>query len=319
MDYLFLEGRVMDNYLNINGQQVRVSNLDKVYWPEDGYRKADLISYYIEMSEIILPYLRDRPLVMSRYPDGIAGKFFYHKNLTKSQTPPYVKTQRIFSREGDKGVNYIIGSGVESLVFMANLGAIELHPWFSRVNTLDYPDWAIFDLDPAKGATFADTVAVARLIHQLLDELKVKHYPKTSGATGLHIYVPVEPIYTYDQLQEFVELVGLIVVQVISNKATIYDRKVKDRTGKVYIDYLQNIKGKTITGVYSIRPLKGAPISTPLHWDEVKPSLEPDIFNLETISRRIAKVGDLFQPILNEKQNIDRALKLLQSEVSTVK
>lgn len=309
----------MDEFIKINGQEIRVSNLQKVYWPEDGYRKADLISYYIEMSALISPYLKDRPLVMSRYPDGIDGKFFYHKNLLPEQTPRYLKTQKIFSQNGTKGTNYIIGSGVETLVFMANLGAIELHPWFSRVTSLDYPDWAIFDLDPAKGATFADTVAVARVIHQILDELKVEHLPKTSGATGLHIYVPLEPIYTYEEVQEFVELVGWIVVEVVSEKATIYDRKVKDRTGKVYIDYLQNIKGKTITGVYSIRPLKGAPISTPLDWDEVEPSLNPQNFNLQTISRRIQKVGDLFQPILEKKQRIDHALNLLRNEVSPVK
>ncbi len=308
----------MDQFLQINGNQVRVSNLEKIYWPGDGFRKGDLLKYYIEMSSLILPYIQDRPLVMSRYPEGITGEMFYHKHLAENQTPPYIKTQRIYSKEREDDINYIIGSGIETLVFMVNLGAIELHPWFSRVQTLDHPDWAIFDLDPAEGATFEDTIMVAQLIHKVLTDLKVKHYPKTSGATGLHIYVPVEPIYSYEELQEFVELVGWIVVQVIPDKATIYDRKVKDRAGKVYVDYLQNIKGKTITGVYSVRPQPKAPISTPVLWDEVNSSLKPDMYNLQTIGKRIEEVGDLFKPVLKEKQKITRALNLLRNELLDV-
>lgn len=309
----------MDQFLNINGQQVRVSNLQKIYWPEDGFTKGDLIKYYIEMSNIILPYIKGRPLVMSRYPEGIHGEMFYHKHLPEEQTPPYIKTTTIYSKERPEGINYIVGTGVETLIFMANLGAIELHPWFSRVETLDYPDWAIFDLDPAEGATFADTVMVAKLLHQVLDQLKVKHYPKTSGATGLHIYVPVEPIYTYEEIQEFVEMVGWIVVQVIPEKATIYDRMVKTRTGKVYVDYLQNIKGKTITGVYSVRPHAEAPISTPLYWDEVDTSLTPAQFNLRTIEKRIATVGDLFRPVLEEKQQIAHVTEMLKNDILSAK
>lgn len=309
----------MSEFLQINGHEVRVSNLDKLYWPDDGYRKVDLIRYYIQMSSTILPYLQDRPLVMSRYPEGIEGEFFYHKHLPEEQVPPYIRTQRLQSKDRDGGINYIIGSGVEALVFMANLGAIELHPWFSRVQTLDYPDWAIFDLDPAEGATFQDTVLIANMIHRVLDQFQIKHYPKTSGATGLHIYVPLEPIYTYERVQEFVEMVGWIVVQVLPDRATLYDRRVKERNGKVYIDYLQNIKGKTITGVYSVRPLPGAPISTPLHWDEVGPDLRAEQFNLHTIGKRMEEVGDLFQPVLTEKQRINEALELLKGEIKAVK
>lgn len=309
----------MEQFLPINGHKVRVTNLEKVYWPDDGYTKGDLIKYYIEMSNIILPYIKDRPLVMARYPEGIMGDFFYHKHVSPEQVPPYLKTRAVYSKERPEGINYIVGFGVETLVYMANLGAIEMHPWFSRIQTLDYPDWAIFDLDPAPGATFEDTVVVAQLIHQLLDQLKIKHYPKTSGATGLHIYVPVEPVYTYEQIQEFVELVGWVVVQVIPEKATIYDRMVKDRTGKVYVDYLQNSKGKTITGVYSVRPHRFAPISTPLHWDEVKTSLQPEQFNLRTITRRIRQEGDLFAPVLKEKQRIDQAIQLLKSDIVRTK
>lgn len=309
----------MEQFLQIHGHEVRVSNLDKIYWPADGYTKGDLIKYYIDMSQWIIPYIQDRPLVMSRYPDGITGESFYHKHVPEDQVPPYIRTARIESKDREEGINYIIGSGVETLIYMANLGAIELHPWFSRIDTLDYPDWAIFDLDPAEGATFEDTVLVAQLIHRTLDQLKVIHLPKTSGATGLHIYVPLEPRYSYDQVQEFVELVGWIVVQVIPEKATIYERMVKNRTGKVYVDYLQNIKGKTITGVYSVRPHEGAPISTPLYWDEVVPSLRPDQFNLRTIEQRMAKVGDLFQGVLQQKQTIDAVVELLKSEIISAK
>lgn len=309
----------MEQYLTIHGNEVRVTHLEKVYWPEDGFTKGDLIKYYIDMSQWIVPYIQDRPLVMSRYPNGITGEFFYHKHLPEDQAPPYIRTARMESKDREGGINYIIGSGMETLVFMANLGAIELHPWFSRIDSLDYPDWAIFDLDPAEGATFEDTVLVAQLIHQLLDQLKVKHIPKTSGATGLHIYVPLEPIYTYDQVQEFVELVGWIVVQVVPEKATIYDRMVKHRNGKVYVDYLQNMKGKTITGVYSVRPHPRAPISTPLYWDEVTSSLRPDQFNLKTIEKRIATVGDLFQEVIQGKQTIDFVVKMLKSEINSPK
>lgn len=304
----------MDQFLEIKGHQVRVSNLEKVFWPEKGYSKGDLIKYYIEMSNIILPYIQDRPLVMSRYPNGIKGDFFYHKNLEKEQRPPYIRTANISSDDRKEGINYIIGSGVETLVFMANLGAIELHPWFSRISALDKPDWAIFDLDPSEGATFEDTILVARMIHKLLEQLNIKGYPKTSGATGLHIYVPLEPVYTYQQVRKFVEMVGWIVVQVMPDRATIYDRRVKDRDGKVYIDYLQNIQGKTITGVYSVRPRKKAPISTPLYWEEVKKGLDPTEFNLGTISHRIEEVGDLFSPVLKDRQRIDDALTDLESD-----
>lgn len=309
----------MDQFLTINGQKIRVSNLQKVYWPEDGYTKSDLIKYYIEMSNLILPYIENRPLVMSRYPEGIAGEFFYHKHIPEDQVPPYLKTQRIYSKEREEGINYLIGSGVETLIHMANLGAIELHPWFSRVQSLDYPDWAIFDLDPAEGTSFSDAVEIAKLLHQVLSEFKLQHYAKTSGATGLHIYVPLEPVYTYDEVREFVEMIGWIVVQVVPKKATIYDRMVKERTGKVYVDYLQNIKGKTITGVYSVRPLKGAPISTPLYWDEVDSRLRPEQFNFRTIERRIAQVGDLFSPVLQQRQRIDDVMEILKSGVLSAK
>lgn len=309
----------MEQFLQLNGHEVRVSNLEKVYWPQDGFTKGDLIKYYIDMSQWIQPYIQDRPLVMSRYPDGIEGDFFYHKHLPEDQVPPYIRTARIDSKEREGGINYIIGSGVETLIFTANLGAIELHPWFSRIGSLDYPDWAIFDLDPAEGASFADTVLVAQLLHKTLDQFKIRHFPKTSGATGLHIYVPLQPVYTYDQVQEFVELVGWIVVQVIPDKATVYDRMVKSRTGKVYVDYLQNTRGKTITGVYSVRPRHGAPISTPLYWDEVVSSLRPEHFNLRTIDRRIGAVGDLFQGVLRERQRIDSVIESLKSEIISAK
>lgn len=309
----------MDQFLTINGQKIRVSNLQKVYWPDDGFTKSDLLKYYIDMSNLILPYIEDRPLVMARYPEGIAGESFYHKNIPADQVPPYLRTQRIYSKEREEGINYLIGSGVETLIYMANLGAIELHPWFSRVQSLDYPDWAIFDLDPAEGTTFSDAVEIAKLLHQVLSEFKIQHYPKTSGATGLHIYVPLEPRYTYDEVREFVEMIGWIVVQVVPKKATIYDRMVKERTGKVYVDYLQNIKGKTITGVYSVRPLKGAPISTPLYWDEVDARLRPEQFNFRTIEHRLARVGDLFAPVITERQRIDDVMEVLKSGALSAK
>ena len=309
----------MEQFLNINGKEVRVTNLQKIFWPTEGFTKGDLIKYYIDMSNLIVPYILDRPLVMSRYPEGITGDFFYHKNIPEDQAPTYIKTARIVSKEREEGINYLIGTGVETLIYMANLGAIELHPWFSRVDTLDYPDWAIFDLDPAEGATFQDTVEIANLIHKVLSEFKLQHYPKTSGATGLHIYVPLEPVYTYEEVREFVEMVGWIVVQVVPEKATIYDRMVKERDGKVYVDYLQNIKGKTITGVYSVRPIEGAPISTPLYWDEVNSKLRPDQFNLRTLEQRITKVGDLFAPVIKERQKIDKVLEELKSELLSAK
>lgn len=304
----------MEQFIKVGDIEIRLSNLDKVYWPEDKLRKFDLINYYIEMSNFIIPYIKDRPLVLSRYPDGIYGQSFYHKNLEPTQTPSFIRTELISGKDRTTGVNYIVGSGVETLIYTANLAAIELHPWSSSISQLDYPDWAIFDLDPAEGATFDDTIMVAQSIKKILNELNISAYPKTSGATGLHIYVPLEPIYPYEVAQKFIELVGWIVVQVLPEKATIYDRRVKDRKGKVYIDYLQNIKGKTITGVYSVRPLQGAPISTPLHWDEVKPGLKAENFNLKTIKKRINENNDLFAPVLTERQNIDNAIKLLMDQ-----
>lgn len=275
----------------IDGRKVRLTNLDKVFWPE-GYTKADLIKYYVDMAPVLLPYLKDRLFVMSRYPDGISGETFYQKDCP-DYAPEWIETLPLHSPDTDKVVNYIVCKDAATLAWLANQACIELHIWLARKNKLNNPDIAVFDLDPFPPATFNDVLEVAMLVKEALVQFNLKGFPKTSGATGMHIFVPLEPVLTYPEVREAVEFICRRIHAVYPEKTTL-ERSISKRGGKVYLDYLQNTRGKTMVFQYSLRPEPGAPVSAPVNWEEVAArKIRPGDFNIKTIFRRLEKVGDL--------------------------
>jgi bifunctional non-homologous end joining protein LigD len=263
------------------------TNTDKVLWPENGYTKGDLIAYYTAVADNILPYLVDRPLVLDRYPDGIYGKSFFQKNAPEF-VPEWIRTQRV--GDEDKGSTYFIVDDVESLGYVANLASIPLHIWASRLSTLGSPDWCVLDLDP-KDAPFTSVVALAKAIKQICDSMGLPSYPKTSGKTGLHILVPMGRGFDYDQQKLLGELIARVVESNNGDIATTV-RNPANREGKVYIDYLQNGRGKLIASPYSVRPVPGATVSAPLRWSEVNKNLDISRFTIKTMARRIASMKD---------------------------
>jgi bifunctional non-homologous end joining protein LigD len=250
--------------------------------------------------------LRDRPLVLTRYPDGIGGKSFYQKDAP-AWAPAWVRRVRVASPHAGRAIEYFVVDDVETLRYVANTGTIPLHPWASRVGSLDRPDWCVLDLDP-KGAPFADVVAVARTLRSILDGLELPSYVKTSGATGLHILLPLGARYTYDEARAFARLLATLAVESRPDIATIA-RLLRTRGGKVYVDFGQNASGQTIVAPFSVRPLPGAPVSCPLRWDEVGPGLDPRRFTIATMPARLEKVGDPLGPVLGGAIDIAAALE----------
>lgn len=298
----------MKTTVEVSGRELALTNLDKPLWPEDGITKAEMIAYYTRMAPVMLPYLRDRPLVLTRYPDGIHGKWFYHKDAPAG-TPDWV-ARWPFVSEDDRLLQFILPQEPATLAFVANLGAIELHPWLSRSQTPDNPDWAVIDLDPSEGTTLEDAVTLARLVRQLLAAVRIQGFPKLSGATGVHIYCPCGPGYSYAETAAFCEAIGRVLLKVYPQKVTL-ERVVAKRTGKVYVDYLQNRRGQTITAVYGLRPLPGAPVSAPVTWEEIEAG--PPRFTIRTVFDRLAQAGDLFAPMLGMSQDLRRATAELKA------
>ena len=279
----------------VEPQMVKVTNPKKVFWPNEGYTKADLVAYYETVAPHLLPYLRDRPLVLTRYPDGITGKSFFQKDAPEF-APEWIRTERIYSQDTERDIDYFVVDDLESLRYVANLGTIPLHFWGARIPHLDRPDWLILDLDP-KGAPFTDVVAVARTLRRILDRLELPSHVKTSGATGLHILVPMGARYTHEETRTFARLLATLGVEAAGGIATIA-RPIRARGGKVYIDFGQNGHGRTIVAPYSVRPLPGAPVSCPLRWDEVTPKLDPARFTITTAPARFARLADPLAPVL---------------------
>ncbi len=283
-----------------------LTNLDKIFWPKDKITKGDLIRYYEEISPWILPHLKDRPVSLKRFPNGIDGKSFFQKNL--KEHPDWIETAQI--KHETKKINYLLIQNKESLLFAANLASIELHPLLSSTRPFNNPDFLVFDLDP-KSASFDKVVEVAKAVHQVLTEIGIDSYPKTSGATGLHIAVPLGAKYSFDQAKKFAELVALIVHQRIPKISTL-ERSPSKREGKVYIDCYQNNFGQTLAAPYSVRARSGAPVSTPLRWNEIKKGLNPADFTIKTVPRRLKKTKDLYAPVLGKGINLQTALKKIQ-------
>jgi bifunctional non-homologous end joining protein LigD len=288
-------------------RKIQLSNLDKVFWPREGYTKGDLLRYYDPIAEVLLPYLHERPVHMLRYPDGIEGKSFYQKDAP-DHTPEWVVTESIES-DGEV-IRYIICNDRDTLIWMVNLASIDLHPWLSRRTSRDVPDWVVFDLD-AKEAPFADVVKIARAVGKVLRGIGLRPFLKTSGATGLHVFVPLKPGYTYDHTKQFCEAVATHVASEHKDIATV-ERVVSRRRGRVYVDFGQNRRGQTVVPAYVVRPRPGAPVSTPLDWDELDTDLDPVRFNIKTLPARLAKYGDLFQGTLRDPQDLLPAIEAFQ-------
>ncbi len=290
--------------------RVQFSNLDKVYWPAEGFTKGDLIAYYEEVADALLPYLKDRPLHLNRFPDGITGKSFYQKDA-KRETPGWVSTVEIGSKtRGGSSIRYIVCNDRDTLLYLINLGSIDLHPWMSRVASQDSPDWAVIDLDP-KDAPFTDVIKVAREVGKLLRGIGLKPLLKTSGSTGLHVFLGLAPGYDYRQSEMFCEGVARIVARELPEISTV-ERVVEERAGKVYIDFGQNRKGQTVVPPYVVRPVRGATVSTPLAWDELEQDLALSRFTIQSVPERLARLGEIFRPVLTQPQDLGPAVLKLE-------
>jgi bifunctional non-homologous end joining protein LigD len=310
------------NWLKISLQESakeqgpRFSNLDKIYWPEEKITKGNLIEYYKRIASVLLPHLRDRPESLHRHPDGIASLGFFQKDLV-GHHPRWVHTERVFSESVGKSIDYLLCQNEWTLLYMANLGCIEINPWLSRIGSLDRPDSVVIDLDPDENP-FDEVIEIALAFHQVLDSISAKHVCKTSGATGLHIYVPIQAKYDYETSRNF----ALSVCQVVHGmypKLTSLERTPAKRKKKIYLDYLQNAQGQTVASPYSVRPRPGAPVSTPLLWEELKSGFQPESFNIHSIFERIKTVGDLWRPILVESVDLEVCLSSLASQFPKVR
>ena len=303
------------------GRQVRrgkhvleLSNLDKPFWPDEGITKGDLLAYYRDVAPVVVPHLRDRPFTMKRYPDGAYGDFFFQKDAPKHM-PDWIPTRRFRVSARDKArtrkdVDFALVNDELALLWMVNMGCIDLNTWYSRVDKPDRPDFVLFDLDPSPDVGFAETIEVALLLKELLDILELESFPKTSGSEGIHVLVPIARRHTFDETRELSELVAGAIARAHPRLATTEWSKAKRRG--VLIDSNQNGEGKTIAMAYSVRPKPGAPVSTPLRWDEVGADLDPSAFTMEAVLERVARHGDLYAPVLTTRQSLTQAFRALR-------
>lgn len=294
--------------ITVDGHKLTITNPDKLYWPDEGLTKRDLISYYRGIAPLILPYLVDRPESLHRFPNGINGESFFQKDVG-GQVPEWVQTISLGEEDGDPE-EYLICQDEATLVLMANMGCIEVNPWNSRRQNLNKPDYLVIDLDPLDIA-FVEVIRAAQEVHRVFEAAEMPNYVKTSGATGLHIYVPLEAKYSYDQVREFGRLVAYLVNDRLPETTSV-ERSPEKRKGKIYLDFLQNRRGQTMATVYSLRPRSGAPVATPLLWEEVVPGMTPAHFNIRTLPDRLAKHGDLFKPVLGEGIDLAESLQRLE-------
>ncbi|QEC74693.1 DNA ligase D [Mucilaginibacter ginsenosidivorax] len=294
----------------IYGHELKFNHVTKLYWPEDKVTKGDMLNYYYKVGELMMPYLKDRPMSLNRFPGGIHGQSFYQKNVT-DKAPDWAETFDHVTDEG-KVTKYLVGTDEASLLWMNSLGCIEINPWFSRAQTPDNPDYCVIDLDPDKH-TYDQVVEAARITKEILDAIDVPSYPKTSGSTGMHIYIPLGAKYTYQQSQLFANIVVKLVHKQIPDYTSL-ERSIAARNGKMYLDFLQNRPGATIAGPFSLRPKPGATVSTPLSWDEVKPGLTIQHFNIRNAMDRFKETGDLFKGVLGKGIDLEETLKKVKSK-----
>ncbi|WP_343694653.1 DNA ligase D [Flavobacterium sp.] len=305
-----------DYDVKIGKTTLHLTNQDKIYFPKDGITKGEILQYYDEVSTLILPYLKDRPESMNRFPNGIEAPSFYQKDIDLDKTPKWLKTKKIYSESNDENIDYLICNNKETLLYMANLGCIEMNPWNSTIHHIQNPDWLVIDLDPAKESDFPIVVQTAQTVKEVMDELETECLCKTSGATGLHIYIPLGAKYDYDSIK----ILGELLAREIQGRLpdiTTTERSIKKRKNRLYIDYLQNRRGQTLAAPYSVRPKPGATVSTPLEWSEVTEKLHPSQFTIKNVLKRFEKKGDLWQLVLSTGANIKKIIKKLEEKQET--
>ncbi|GAA4461572.1 hypothetical protein GCM10023093_06440 [Nemorincola caseinilytica] len=301
---------ISDKEQTIGGRTLIFTNTDKVFWPKEGYTKGDVINYYNTIYPYMGKYLKDRPQSLLRMPNGILSPGFFHKDAGDN-APEWVDTYKMFSESADKEINYIVCNEKATLLYLANLGCIEINPWCSRVTRPDHPDYLVLDIDPSEKNTFGQVIETANVIKEILDRAGADSYPKTSGATGLHVYVPLGAKYTYEQAKDFAHLVAVMAHEQLP-KFTSLERSLSKRgKNQIYIDFLQNRRGQTLASPYSLRPKPGATVSTPLDWSEVKDGLLPSDHTIENILTRIKKKGDIFAAVLKKGIDMKKCLKAL--------
>jgi bifunctional non-homologous end joining protein LigD len=305
----FIPPRVKEFTVRVDGRSLRFTNVDKVYYPGDGYTKRDVINYYAAIAEYILPHLQDRPLSLKRYPNGIHEDFFFQKDIPEGY-PDWLRIEPIYSEHRGEAIRFVVCNDLSTLLFLTNLGCIDQNPWMSRVGSLENPDYILIDLDP-QDCAFEKIIEAMRLVKNVLDEIELAGYPKTTGGDGMHIFIPIEPRYTYEQARSFAEILSQLVVSETPELFTTPRSVAKRRKNRVYFDYLQISSGKTIAAPYVLRAYDKAPVATPLDWDEVKPGLKPDSFNIANAVGRFRDTGDLFKPVLTKRQRIEPALRRL--------
>jgi bifunctional non-homologous end joining protein LigD len=304
---------VPDQELQVGRRRVRLSSPDKLLFPGDGVTKSDLADYYAEIGDAIVPHLRNRPFTLKRYPYGIRGQAYFHKQAPKGK-PAWIPTRqfRTWPREGgSRLVDFTLVNEPAAAVWMVQMNCIDMNAWYSRVDKPERPDYVVFDLDPPESRNgFAQAIQVAHLIHEALERLELRAYVKTSGADGIHVLVPIARRHTYDDTRQFAEIVAGALAS--THRGLVTTEWTRSKRKGVLIDANQNGEGKTIASVYSVRPKEGAPVSTPLRWEEVDESLDPAAFTMEVVRDRVAKHGDLYEGVLTTKQSLSAALNKLR-------
>lgn len=298
----------MNKIITVNGNQLELTNLQKPYWKKENISKGNLIEYYDSISKYILPYIKNRPHSLNRHPNGINGTGFYQKDV-KGKVPKWITTAEIYSESNDEYIDYFVCTNKASLLYMVNLGCIEINPWFSTVQSLEKPDFLAIDLDPLN-IPFKKVIETAEAVKEILDKARAEAFCKTSGATGIHIYIPVDTKYNFEITKEFAHVIAEMAHDLVPEFTSI-ERPPSKRNKKVYIDYLQNRKGQTLAAPYSVRPVPGASVSAPLEWKELKQIESPEEFNMASIHPRLKKKGDIFKGVLQKGVNIIKCLKNL--------
>ena len=296
--------------IKIGKNVVTISNRKKIFWPEEGFTKGDVIDYYEKISDVILPYLKDRPLSLKRNPNGIHDKGFYHKDAGEN-APGFVDVFPVKAESNNKIIDYIVCNNKATLLYVVNLGCIEINPWNSTTKKIGNPTWMVIDIDPSDENSFTEVVDTALATKMVLDKAGIKSFCKTSGASGLHVYVPFRNKYDYVTVKDFAHIVASLVQEQLPETTTL-ERSLDKRGPRIYIDWLQNRTGQTLASVYSLRPVPGATVSAPLDWKEVNHRLSPAQFTMKNIFQRLKKKDDLFSPVLTEANSIGTALKKLK-------
>ena len=299
-----------DKVFTFGRSKVKATHLSKIYFPEDGITKGDVINYYISMAEYILPYLKGRPESLLRNPNGIHEQGFFQKDAA-GNVPSYVKSKKLFSESTNKDIDYIICENEATLTYMNNLGCIEINPWHSTIKSLDSPDYLIIDIDPSQKNSFEQVIEAANVVKQILDKAGAVSFCKTSGASGLHVYVPTGKKYSYEQVKNFAYIICIMASEELKDFTTLERNLQKRGNDKIYMDYLQNRRGQTIASVYSLRPKVGATVSAPLLWKEVKAGLSPKQFTIHNMLEAVKKRGDIFKGILEKGIDLNRCIKKL--------